>query len=168
MFERFGEFDSAQELNKAAEGLKAKKDEDALVKLAEENGLSREDAEDYMDDVTPELASPLQAAVGKIRVEAKNLNIEGILEDWENAIIDICTENAEMQVAVRKKGKSLCDCMAALIKFAFENKVQVGERIVKACKINHNGKIEQMRAPLYLGIPNKATVKKIVTEYYLG
>jgi hypothetical protein len=73
-----------------------------------------------------------------------------------------------MRAAVRRKDKSLCGCMAALIKFAFENKVQVSDEIVDACKVQHNGKLEPMRKPLYLGVPDKATTKKIVMEYYLG
>jgi hypothetical protein len=168
MFEKFGEFESVEELNEYAAGLKAKGDEKALVELAEENGLSREDAEDYMDDVTTELATSLLAAIGKIKMEAKHLEIDGILEDWENAILDMCANDKEMQTAVRKRDKSLCECMAKLIKFAFENKVQVSEKIVKICRVEHNGKQEPMRSPLYLGIPNKANVRKIVKEYYLG
>lgn len=168
MFENFGEFDSAEELNRKAMELKEAGKEDELVKLAEENGLTRDDAEDYMDDVTEDLATELQAAAGKIRAEAKNLKIEGILEDWKNAVLDMCIENHDMQAAVRKKGKSLCKCMAKLIKFAFENKVKVSDEIVKNCMVEHDGKQEQMRSPLYLGIPNKAEVKRIVAEYYLG
>lgn len=167
MFDKFGEFDSVEELNKAAAGLKAEGDEESLIALAEENGLTREDAEDYMDDVTTEFATDLQAAIGKIRVEAERLKIAGILDDWKNAVLDLCAENVEMRAAVRKKNKSLCNCMALLIKFAFENKERISEEIVKACKVIHNGKEEPMRSPLYLGVPNKATVKKIVTEYYL-
>ena len=168
MFDKFGEFDSVEELNKKAAELKAADNEKELIALAEENGLTRDDAEDYMDDCVPEFATVLQAAVGKIRVEAQYLGISGILEDWKNAVLDMCMENTQMQVAVRRKEKKLCECMALLVKFAFENKVRVSEEIVKVCKIKHNGKLEQMRSPLYLGVPNKATVKKIVTEYYLG
>ena len=43
MFERFGEFDSAEELNLTAEGLKTEGDMESLLVLAEENGIkSRE------------------------------------------------------------------------------------------------------------------------------
>ena len=139
MFDKFGEFDRVEELNKAAAGLKAEGDEESLIALAEENGLTREDAEDYMDDVTTEFATDLQAAIGKIRVEAEHLKISGILDDWKNAVLDLCAENVEMRAAVRKKNKRLCNCMALLIKFAFENKERISEEIVKACKVNHNG-----------------------------
>lgn len=66
MFEKFGEFDSVEELNRAAAAQKAEGDEEALVALAEENGIDKEDAEDYMDDCADELATPLMAAMGKL------------------------------------------------------------------------------------------------------
>ena len=48
MFEKFGEFDSAEELNMCAEGLRNEGDEESLIALAEENGIDGEDAEDFM------------------------------------------------------------------------------------------------------------------------
>ena len=47
MFEKFGELNSVEELNKAAAGLKEEGDVASLIVLAEENGLDKEDAEDY-------------------------------------------------------------------------------------------------------------------------
>lgn len=47
MFDKFGEFDSAEELNKAAEGLKEEGDKESLIELAKENGIDPEDTEDY-------------------------------------------------------------------------------------------------------------------------
>ena len=69
MFDKFGEFDSCEELNMAAEGLKTKGDIENLHKLAEENGLDIEDTDDYIDGVTTELTTPAIAASGKIRLE---------------------------------------------------------------------------------------------------
>ena len=79
MFEKFGEFDSVEELNRAAEAQRAEGDEKALVLLAEENGLDKEDAEDFMDGCIPVLATPLMAATGKIRVESESLGLKGVL-----------------------------------------------------------------------------------------
>jgi hypothetical protein len=168
MFEKFGEFDSVEELNRAAAAQKAENDEDALIALALENGLTREDAEDYMDGCTDTLATDLQAALGKIRVEDDSLEIDGIMKDWKNAVIDLCTEDVALRAAVRRKEKSLCACMAALIKFSFENKVQVSDKIVDACKVKHNGKLEPMRGPLYLGVPDRAAAQQVIMGYYLG
>ena len=46
MWDKFGEFDSWEEINKAAEGQKAEGDKEALKELAKENGLE-DNAEDY-------------------------------------------------------------------------------------------------------------------------
>lgn len=41
MFDKFGEFDSFEEINKAAAGQKEEGDEAALKDLAKENGIDR-------------------------------------------------------------------------------------------------------------------------------
>ena len=168
MFEKFGEFDSVEELNRAAAAQKEQGDEEALTSLAEENGIDKEDAEDYIDGSVEELATPMMAAVGKLGKEAEDLKLTGVLTDWQEEVQTMCAESPEMCAAVRKKGKNLCDCMARLLRFAFENKEQVSEKVVKATKVTHNGKEEPMRGPLYLGIPNRAQIRKIAKEYYLG
>lgn len=168
MFERFGEFDSAEELNRAAEAQKAEGDEQALVSIAKENGIDVEDAEDFMDGAVEVFTTPLMAATGKLKIESEDIEIDGILSDWKNQIIEMCMDNEDMQIAVRRKGKRLVECMARLIRFAFENKVLVSDKIVNITKVTHNGKEEAMRKPLYLGIPNRTQAEKIIKEYYLG
>ena len=76
----------------------------------------------------------------------------------------ICAQRIKLYSALSKK---LRDCLAIMLRFAFENKVQVSEKIVKATKVMHNGKEEPMRGPVYLGFPNKTDVKRIVKAYYL-
>lgn len=166
MFDKFGEFDSVEELNQAAAGFKAEGDLESLYALAQENGIDKEDAEDYADDVVEELANTSLAAMGKLKMEGTVLKIAGILTDWQEEITKLCIEDEEMARAVRKKGKTLCGCMAKLLRFAFENKEQVSDEVVKATKVTHNGKEEQMRGPVYLGMPNRAQVRKLVKEYY--
>lgn len=68
MFDKFGEFDSAEELNAKAEELKAAGEEKRLVELALENGLDKEDAEDYMDDYISTLATTLYDVHGITKV----------------------------------------------------------------------------------------------------
>lgn len=167
MFDKFGEFDSVEELNQTAAGFKAEGDMESLYALAEENGIDKEDAEDYADDVVEELANTSLAAMGKLKTEGTALKIAGILTDWQEEITKLCIEDEEMARAVRKKGKTLCGCMAKLLRFAFENKEQVSDEVVKATKVIHKGKEEQMRGPVYLGMPNRAQVRKLVKEYYL-
>ena len=66
MFEKFGKM-TFDDLNRTAEGLKMEGDVESLVLLAEENGLEKEDAEDYADGVVDTLANPLEAAMGGVR-----------------------------------------------------------------------------------------------------
>lgn len=167
MFEKFGEFDSAEEINTAAlEQLRAGNKE-AVFQIAEENGLDREDAEDFMNGDLEKLTTTLSAALGKIQRESKEIEIDGVLEDWKNILIEMCAEDMEMAEAVRRKGKRLAEYMARLIAFSFANKRKISDAIVKITKVNHNGNIEPLKGPLYLGFPNKTEVKRIVREYYL-
>lgn len=74
MFEVFGEFDSAEEINKAAAGQLAQGDTQAIRDIARENGLDLADAEDYIDGEVSELCNPLMAALGKSRSKRRSLN----------------------------------------------------------------------------------------------
>lgn len=168
MWEKFGEFDSAQELNRAAVAQKTEGDEEALKLLAKENGIDAEDAEDYLEGLVENLATPLMAAMGKIQVESEELKLSGILEDWKNSILEQVRKDEQMQIAVRRKGKCLKDCMACLLRYSFENKSQVSAEIVSATKVTRNGKEEKLRGPIYMGVPGQAKVKELVREYYLG
>lgn len=159
MFDRFGEFDSVEELNAKAAELFEANDEDGILKLAEENGLDKEDAEDYMDGCTTELATLLTAAVGKLNLEAKELKAEGVVADWKDFIIQSCAESFDLCKAVRKKGKSMDKCLGEILKHAFNSKKKLDDRIVKAAGL---------KPPLYMGFPSKVEVKDIIMKYYMG
>lgn len=168
MYEKFGEFDSVEEINRAAAAQLAEGDIEAIIAIALENGIDKEDAEDYADGCVDELATPIMAAIGKLKIESEDLKLKGVLLDWADEIKSMCIVDERMAAAVRRKGKSLAGCMSALIGFSFENKVQVSSKIVSITKVNHNGKLEALRGPLYMGIPNRKQVKEIVSKYYLG
>jgi len=160
MFDKFGEFDSAEELNKAAEGLKEEGDESSLYELAKENGIDKEDVEDYLDGVVPELANALMVAYGKLKVEAAELKVYEIMEDWIQYIKIRCSEDSNMAAAVRKKGKSLKGCIAEILKWSFKNQYAVDSDILKAAGVN--------AGRCTLGIPGMGRAKQIISEYYLG
>lgn len=168
MFEKFGEFDSAEEINNKAAGLLAAADTDAVRELAKENGLDQEDAEDYIAGTEKALCTGLMAALGKLDIEAADLEIGGILRTWVDYIREMCTDIPGMAEAVRKKGKSLDKCMSKMIRFSFENKARVSDKIVNITKVTQNGKEEPLRGPLYLGFPDMTTAKRIIREYYMG
>lgn len=158
MFEKFGEFDSAEELNKTAAGLKTEGDMESLLELAEENGLDKEDAEDYMDGTVEEFVNPLMSAMGKLKVEEKDLKPYGIMLDWLSYIRAVCTDHEEMCAAVRKKGKSLKGCVAELLVYSFKTMKEVDKEIKERAKVQS----------CKLGIPDMATAKEIIKKYYLG
>ena len=168
MFDKFGEFDSVEGLNRAAEGLKEEGNKKSLLELAQENGIDKEDAEDYMEGTVDELANTSMAAIGKLKVEAEQLKLNGVLVDWKEEIVQECIDDEKLAGAVRRKGKCLRDCIATMLRFAFENKVKVSDEVVKATKVTHNGKEEPMRGPVYLGMPNRRQVRQLAEEYYLG
>ena len=70
MFKVFGEFESAEEINKSAEGLLEEGDKENLYVLAEENGLDKEDVDDFIDGMGA-FCTPFSAAVGKLNIEKK-------------------------------------------------------------------------------------------------
>ena len=168
MFDKFGEFDSAEDMNKTAEDILKNGNKKDLLKLAEENGIDKEDAEDYIDGITSEFATPLMAARGKLEIESKDLDIKGMLTDWRDMILKMCMDDQKMCVAVRRKGKSLKECMAVMLAFSFDNKTQISDKIVNATTITHNGKKVPLKGPVYMGIPNRMETREMIKKYYLG
>lgn len=159
MFDIFGEFNSWEELNKAAEGQKAEGDLEALKKLAIENGFEEADAEDYMYGVVPEFCTALLAAESKIRIEKKDLKPEGIMVDWIDYVIKLISDDEKVCLAVRKKGKSLKGCIGQLLKWSNKHMKEVDPDIMKAAGIT--GKVK-------LGMPGTLEARKIIKDYYLG
>lgn len=159
MFDKFGEFDSADEMNRAAAAQRKEGDNEAILAIAEENGIDREDAIDFIDGCVAAFVTSLMAAYGKLDIEAKEMKPYEIMEDWLQYIKLKCAEEPEMAVAVRRKGKSLKGCIAALLEWSMKNQRPVDSEILKAVKINYK---------VTLGIPGMGRAKKIITEYYLG
>ena len=163
MFEKFGEFDSAEELNRAALAQRNEGDTEAVRTLAEENGLDPEDAEEFLAGDVDFLALPFNAAVGKLTVERKELRLEGVLEDWTNDLIDMCSENKELSLAVRIKGKELAEYIARIIDEGYEHQIKVDDRIV--AKTQQVKKIMGGHV-LTIGAEDARTRRRLAVEYY--
>ena len=159
MFEKFGNM-TTEELNKAAAGLKAEGDIQSLKTLALENGLDEMDAEDYADGLTEEFASPLMAALGKLKVEEEALKPEGILNDWIGYIRFQVSQDHDMQITVRQKDKTLTGCIGAILKGALGHQWTVPQEIVKAAGVS--------ASRVTLGEPDMRKAKSIIAEYYGG
>lgn len=160
MFDRFGKFDSAEEINATAEGLRAEGDTGSLYEMAEENGIDREDVEDYINGALPALTNTLLAAYGKLDIENAELKLVEIMYDWLTYIRIECSEDPEMAAAVRRKRKSLKGCIGAMLAWSYKHQIPVEKEIIKESGVNA-GRIT-------MGIPGNGTAKKLIREYYLG
>lgn len=165
MFNKYGEFDSYEEINKKAEELKEAGDTLALLEFAAENGIDKEDVEDYVDGGVDDLCTPMIAALGKIKIESAEYKIDGTLKDWISELIEAIEHEPELCLAVRRKGKSIAGYIAATADYGYKHRVQVDKRIVDMCpeikKIIGNH-------PFSIGIPDRGQRKRLMHEYYLG
>ena len=159
MFDKFGEFDSASELNMSAEGLRTEGDITSLLELAKENGIDVADAQDYADGCMDKLTTPLMAAIGKINVECAELQPKEIITDWVEYVKMQCVESEMVAVAVRRKGKSLKGCIAELLKWSFNNQIPVDKDVISAAGVK--------ASKVTLGIPGMGTAKRIIMDYYM-
>jgi len=158
MDKQFGNFNSIEELNMCAEGLKNEGDFESLKTLAIENGLDPEDAQDYIEGYADTLATKYSAVIGKIAMEKNELKLGEILEDWANFIQSEALEDDNIAKGVFTK--SLSGCIAELLKYSYKNMTPVPAKIIKAAGIS-GGNVK-------LGIPGSAKAKQIIREYYLA
>lgn len=145
MFEKFGELNSFGEINELAENLFNEGDTESLRAMAKENGIQSDFVDMYLQGEIPALCDQLTAALGKIDVEVAELKPKEIMEDWVEYLRGQCMENELLAFNVRKKGKSLKGCIAALLMWSFKNQQTVDKDIIKAAGVSA-GKVT-------LGIP---------------
>lgn len=159
MFEKFGKM-TFDDLNRTAEGLKMEGDVESLVLLAEENGLEKEDAEDYADGVVDTLATPLEAAMGKIKVESEHLNLRcsTTLSGMRDLITYVVSQDEEMQVDVHDPEKSLAKCLGKLVAEASRTRYKLPDEIAAAAGI----------PTVYMGDISKERAREIIKAYYGG
>ena len=159
MFKRFGKM-TFDDLNKTAEGLKMEGDIESLILLAEENGLEKDDAEDYADGVVDTLATPLEAAMGKIKVESEHLNLgcSTTLSGMCDLITYVISRDEKMQIAVHDPEKSLAKCLGKLVAEASRTRYKLPDEIATAAGI----------PTVYMGDISKEHAKEIIKAYYGG
>lgn len=123
MFEKFGEFGSCEELNKAAEGLKAERDRESLLALAEENGIDPEDAVDYWNGDMKNFATGASAAMGRIHM----LQRESKIPEEARTVIygmaeTMCVGDEAVQRQIMKKGARIDTIWKHMESLARKNK----------------------------------------------
>lgn len=160
MYERFGEFDSEEEINETAVNLRKEGDKESIRILAEENGIDQDVAEAFLAGDLLYLCDSMSAAIGKIEVEARAMQAGEIMADWVEYIKWRCYDDDGMARAVRAKEKSLKGCIGELLKWSFRHQLPVDKDILKAAGVT-GGRCT-------LGIPGMGTAKQIITDYYLG
>ncbi len=176
MYEKYGEFDSASEINRKAEELFNTADFEGIRALAAENGIPSEYADAYCEAELPELCDRLTAAIGKLEIEEQGIVMVGVMEDWLDYIQAQCMESEAMAAAVRKKGKNLKDCLGTLLVWSLTNQKKVDAAVLKSAEeqikkqnINLSAYGIQPRYLQYtrIGIPNMGTARQLIREYYL-
>lgn len=131
MFDKFGEFGSYEEINRAADAQLAEGDTEALKLLAKENGIDEDDVYAYLNNEYEELCTSYTAAVGKIELEVDEYSMKGTLKDYAEELKLFARDNMDLALAIRTKGKTVAQYMAILIDAAFANRVPVHKGIVE-------------------------------------
>lgn len=160
MFEKFGEFNSADEINELAQNLLKEGDKKSIYALAKENGIPKDYADMMVDGAFPMLCDATMAATGKIDVEAQDLKPKGIMVDWCDYIRAVCMEDGEMAENVRKKGKSLKGCIGQLLKYAFDHQEKVDPEIIKAAGVK--------ASRVTFGMAGQKEARRLIRQYYGG
>lgn len=164
MFEKFGEFDSYEEINRVAVAQKKEGDKEAVYSLAKENGISELSVEDFLHSGEA-LVYPLTAAIGKLQIEKKALKIKesGVLSDMVEELIDLCTEDLKLCLAIRKRDKHLAEYLALIIEEGYQKREVVDEQIIK-----HTTVVKKVIGihKLSIGVPSRRRRQDIAESYY--
>lgn len=161
LFEKFGEMNSYEEINAMAEQLLAEGDLDNLKAMAAENGLA-EAVEFFVAEEIPILCDAESAALGKIEVEAAQLQVKGLMVDWVEYIKAQIMEDESVARVVRTTGKNLAGCIAALMDWSFKNSIEVPKEVKDASGIDAVKKTPKIT----FGVPGMAEARKIIKNYY--
>lgn len=129
MFDVFGEFDSMEELNMAAEGQREQGDKESFLNLAKENGIEEYEAALYWKRQTSVLSDYFSAAVGKLTIEKENLKSRMPVSPIVDFISSSCLEEAFARL-VRCKDKSLKGSIDYVEKMAKEECKRTNEPYV--------------------------------------
>jgi len=110
MFDKFGEFDSIEELNMAAEEQIQQGNRESLIALAKENGIDKYSAEAYWNKETNELIDYFSGAIGKLSIEKDNLKSMMPVAPIVDYLSSLCMDEAFARI-VRSKAKNLKACI---------------------------------------------------------
>lgn len=164
MFEKYGYFETAEEINKKATELLSAGNKAGVMELAKENGVENEIADIFCSGEIDYICDNETASIGKIDIEVIELQPQEIFKDWVEYIKASIYKDKNMAIAVRKKDKSIKECISKLLLWSFKNSYEVDKEIIKVAKKENKNIPDNIK----LGIPGMGTAKKLIKEYYLG
>lgn len=171
LYEKFGEFDSAEEINRAALAQISQGDYEAVKTIAKENGIDEGEAQDFLEGIYPELCGPFSAAVGKLHVEAEALGLPMTMQLWVEHIILMMEKDLDLEdgldevlmKGIRRKGKNMAELFGKLIVETSRTRKNTPAEIVTAAR-----KIDSsIPSTLPIGDISKKRFEEIVREYYV-
>lgn len=171
LYEKFGEFDSAEEINRAALAQISQGDYEAVKTIAKENGIDEGEAQDFLEGIYPELCGPFSAAVGKLHVEAEALGLPMTMQLWVEHIILMMEKDLDLEdrlgevlmKGIRRKGKNMAELFGKLIVETSRTRKNTPSEIVAAAR-----KIDSsIPSTLPIGDISKKRFEEIVREYYI-
>lgn len=165
LYAKFGEFDSAEEINRAALAQISQGDYEAVKMIAKENGIDEMDAQDFIDGVYPELCGPFTAAVGKLEVEAEALGLPMVMQLWADHIKGMLASDDDdlLKKGIRRKGKNMAELFGKLIVETSRTRKNTPSEIVAAAR-----KIDSsIPSTLPIGDISKKRFEEVVREYYI-
>lgn len=132
MFDIFGNFDTAEELNACAKGLLEEGDLEHLRELAKENGIPDGIRDGFERGIQGELTDPVNAAIGKLDVETVDMGETGMpTRDIVSYLSMQCFEDEHLARQIRRKKKSLKECIQRIRKEAEDRvKERKGQQVV--------------------------------------
>lgn len=160
MFDRFGNMNSAMEINVLAINLRKEGDVESILILASENGIDPDIADAFIEGDLLYLCDEVTAAIGKLEIESKSFQLAGIMDDWVQYLKSCCFEDVEVAKAVRQNNKSMKGCFATFLAAASKSRELVDSEILKLAGLQGQN--------VTLGMPSSGTIKKMVHSYYLG
>ena len=165
LYAKFGEFDSAEEINRAALAQISQGDYEAVKAIAKENGIDEMDAQDFIDGIYPELCGPFTAAVGKLEVEAEALGLPMVMQLWADHIKGMLASDDDdsLKKGIRRKGKNMAELFGKLIVETSRTRKNTPSEIVAAAR-----KLDSsIPSTLPIGDISKKRFEEVVREYYI-
>lgn len=173
MFEEFGRM-SLADINRKAEELANKGDEEGLRRLASENRIPDELTTRYACGDEFYLCEDEQyAAALRIEIEADDLGAEEIMGDWVDYINRLIDEEDGVAENVMNPKKSLKGCIGELAAYSITHAEPLDKDIIKAIdKAVTDAQLKKLHMErrhlqyTKIGTPGLRTAKKIIRDYY--